>query len=209
MPPHNKLDDKKFSSARFQRWDVKYLDQPLPKPSMAKSAPKGGDRSMPVVLIVFISVISSFTLNLLVLSTPRNFLTNSVGLNLFDRYLWNVMDQRVEARLLRYSKDGIGKRDFASVHGGAEVITSVTSATYKSGGGHANPSPEMALRPGVLHDKCWPTALRAGGRLGVSLAAPVIISDITIDHIAAELANNITKAEHEYRILAGRMSLDP
>lgn len=81
-------------------------------------------------------------------------------------------------------------RDFALAMGGAQVLSSVTTATSKSGG-RPNP-PEIALTPGVQPGKCWPT--HTGGHLGVALANTIVVSHVTIDHIAAELAINITTA---------------
>ncbi|TDL13500.1 hypothetical protein BD410DRAFT_735299, partial [Rickenella mellea] len=100
------------------------------------------------------------------------------------------VEERVEEALLRYSKDTFGIRDYALVAGGAQIVSSVTSPTYNLKGN----GPDLALTPGVHPGRCWQTAVHSGGHLGVALANTIVVSNVTIDHIAAELASNITTA---------------
>ncbi|KAF7336703.1 hypothetical protein MVEN_02105300 [Mycena venus] len=101
-----------------------------------------------------------------------------------------------------YGKDNIGRRDFALHSSGALVIPSLTSNTYElrpetvmgklvgyvTGNGFAiGPPPVWALHHDIHDGHCWPFA-GSQGQLGVVLASPVYIEDITIDHVAAEVA---------------------
>ncbi|KAK7033206.1 hypothetical protein R3P38DRAFT_2921344, partial [Favolaschia claudopus] len=101
-----------------------------------------------------------------------------------------------------YGKDNIGRRDFALHSSGAHVIPSLTSPTYElhpttvrgklvgyvTGNGFAIGRPPITALHYDIHDgHCWPFA-GSQGQLGVVLAAPVYIEDITIDHVAAEVA---------------------
>ncbi|KAJ6576573.1 hypothetical protein DFH09DRAFT_363685 [Mycena vulgaris] len=103
-----------------------------------------------------------------------------------------------------YGKDNIGRQDFALHSSGGQVIPSLTSPTYEVGPsslrervvGYVTGNGFLVYRPPVtaihydLHDgHCWPFA-GSQGQLGVMLARPVYIEDVTVDHVAAEVAIN-------------------
>ncbi|KAI0250226.1 hypothetical protein BJV78DRAFT_1376715 [Lactifluus subvellereus] len=108
----------------------------------------------------------------------------------------------VDTAVSRYSKDAIAKADFALASGGATVIPSLTSDTleivpqgfrqqvigYLTGNGFAIGRPPItALHHETHNGHCWPF-VGDHGQFGVTLAHPVIIEEITIDHVASEVA---------------------
>ncbi|KAF9449514.1 hypothetical protein P691DRAFT_667324 [Macrolepiota fuliginosa MF-IS2] len=114
----------------------------------------------------------------------------------------------VDAAILLYSKDTIGKADFASHSSGARVIPSLTSPSYEiqpeslsgqmlgflTGSGYAVGRPPVtALHHEVHAGYCWPFRGQSG-QMGVSLAAPVVIEEVTIDHVAKENAMDLRSA---------------
>ncbi|KAJ7707624.1 hypothetical protein B0H17DRAFT_1033293 [Mycena rosella] len=116
-----------------------------------------------------------------------------------------------------YGKDNIARQDFALHSSGGFVIPSLTSPTYEvrpsslrgkvvgyvTGNGFFVGRPPVTALHYDLHDgHCWPFA-GSQGQLGVVLAAPVYIEDITIDHVAAETAVNMrTSAPREMEVWA-------
>ncbi|KAJ7455374.1 hypothetical protein B0H11DRAFT_2244648 [Mycena galericulata] len=116
-----------------------------------------------------------------------------------------------------YGKDNIARADFALHSSGANVIPSLTSPTYElhpstlrgkvvgyvTGNGFLIGRPPVTALHYDTHDGyCWPFA-GSQGQLGVVLAAPVYIEDITIDHVAAEVAfNMMTSAPREMEVWA-------
>jgi SUN domain-containing protein 1/2 len=117
----------------------------------------------------------------------------------------NVMKGQDQTELYRqiasaYSMDGIGKPDLALYTAGGQVIPSLTSPPYEmkqSIGGKvaslvtgAQPPlgrpPITALHPDLHNGFCWPFA-GSKGQLGVALAAPAQITEITIDHVSKEV----------------------
>lgn len=102
----------------------------------------------------------------------------------------------IEEQLLRYSKDFLGYRDFANGLGGGKVLHSLTSASYHDSADkyHALHPPEMAITPGVQPGRCWSIASGRKGFLAVSLSASVVIDNVTIDHLAVQLASDISTA---------------
>ncbi|KAJ7274299.1 hypothetical protein B0H12DRAFT_1088047 [Mycena haematopus] len=115
--------------------------------------------------------------------------------------------QDVTAVISELVNRAIGKddrRDFALYSSGGQVIPSLTSPTYDvhastiggkivefvTGNGYAIGLPPITALHYDIHDgRCWPFA-GSQGQLGVFLAAPVYIEDITIDHVAVEAALN-------------------
>ncbi|KAJ7104067.1 hypothetical protein B0H15DRAFT_808309 [Mycena belliarum] len=103
-----------------------------------------------------------------------------------------------------YGKDNIARQDFALHSSGGLVIPSLTSPTYEvrpsslrgkfvgyvTGNGFFVGRPPVTAIHYDIHDgHCWPFA-GTQGQLGVVLSQPVYIDDITIDHVAAEVAVN-------------------
>ncbi|KAJ7475921.1 UNC-like C-terminal-domain-containing protein [Mycena latifolia] len=116
-----------------------------------------------------------------------------------------------------YGKDNIARQDFALHSSGGLVIPSLTSPTYEvrpsslrgkvvgyvTGNGFFVGRPPVTAIHYDLHDgHCWPFA-GSQGQLGVVLARPVYIEDITIDHVAAEVAVNMqTSAPRDMEVWA-------
>ncbi|KAJ7903463.1 UNC-like C-terminal-domain-containing protein [Mycena olivaceomarginata] len=101
-----------------------------------------------------------------------------------------------------YGKDNLARRDYALSSSGGMVIPSLTSPTYElrpstmrgkivglvTGNGYGIARPPVTAIHHEVHDgHCWPFA-GSQGQLGVVLSAPVYIEDITIDHVAGEVA---------------------
>ncbi|KAJ7714964.1 hypothetical protein DFH07DRAFT_369223 [Mycena maculata] len=125
-----------------------------------------------------------------------------------------------------YGKDNIGRVDFALHSSGAFVVPSLTSPSYElrpstwrgtlvgyiTGNGFGiGRSPVTALHHESHDGYCWPFA-GSKGQLGVVLAAPAYIEDITIDHVAAEVALNMQRSAPRdmevWAIVEGRDNLD-
>nr|GAT60673.1 predicted protein [Mycena chlorophos] len=109
------------------------------------------------------------------------------------------------------------RTDFAMHSSGAFVVPSLTTATYEvrpltltskvlgyvTGNGYQIGAPPVVALHHDIHDgRCWPFA-GSQGQLGVVLAAPVYIDDITIDHVSAETAINMrTSAPRDMEVWA-------
>jgi SUN domain-containing protein 1/2 len=119
-----------------------------------------------------------------------------------------------EAAISAISKDLIGKVDYAMHSGGARVIPSLTSPSYEiqpdtlgsqffgflTGNGYAVGRPPVtALHHETHGGYCWPFASQRG-QLGISLAAPVIIDEVTIDHISRDIALDIRSAPQHMEV---------
>jgi SUN domain-containing protein 1/2 len=119
-----------------------------------------------------------------------------------------------EAAMSVISKDLIGKADYAMHSGGARVIPSLTSPSYEiqpdtlgsqffgflTGNGYAVGRPPVtALHHETHGGYCWPFAGQRG-QLGVSLAAPVVIDEVTIDHISRDIALDIRSAPRHMEV---------
>ncbi|KAJ7170788.1 hypothetical protein C8R43DRAFT_1059475 [Mycena crocata] len=116
-----------------------------------------------------------------------------------------------------YGKDNIARTDYALHSSGAFIVPSLTSPTYEmrpstvrgkvigyvTGNGFLVGRPPVTALHYDLHDgHCWPFA-GMQGQLGVVLAAPVYIEDISIDHVSAETAVNMrTSAPREMEVWA-------
>lgn len=119
----------------------------------------------------------------------------------------------IDAALLRYSKDTIARPDFALFTAGARVIPSITSDTlvmrvpgvfgkYVLGRKPIEGrTPATALHPDISVGSCWPFA-GSHGQLGVLLNRRVVISDITIEHAAAEVALDTSTAPRSVEVVS-------
>ncbi|KLT41710.1 hypothetical protein CC85DRAFT_303032 [Cutaneotrichosporon oleaginosum] len=118
----------------------------------------------------------------------------------------------VDASLLRYSNDKLGMVDYALYSAGARVIEGTTSPTLQlteepglfgrlwgKRAVHARP-PHVALHPDTTVGQCW--AFEGSiGDLGVLLSQPdVLVSSITIDHVAKALASDISSAPKDIEV---------
>lgn len=111
----------------------------------------------------------------------------------------------VDSSVYRLAKDVIARPDFALYSAGAQVVPGLTTQTYEippggfltqvagfftgSGSGAIGRPPVTALHHEINPGHCWPFP-GTHGQLGIKLAAPTFISDVTIDHVAKELATD-------------------
>lgn len=111
----------------------------------------------------------------------------------------------VDSSVYRLAKDVIARPDFALYSAGAQVVPGLTTQTYEippggfltqvtgffsgSGSGAIGRPPVTALHHEINPGHCWPFP-GTHGQLGIKLAAPTFISDVTIDHVAMELATD-------------------
>lgn len=128
----------------------------------------------------------------------------------------SLIGHLVDSAVSQYGKDNIARPDFALHSTGAKVIPSLTSATFEmrpsnirgqlvgliTGNGYAIGRPPVTALHHELHSgHCWPFA-GTEGIFGVALAAPTYISDVTIDHVAKEVAFDMRSAPREMEVWA-------
>jgi SUN domain-containing protein 1/2 len=120
----------------------------------------------------------------------------------------------VDTAMSRHSKDSIAKADFALHSGGAVVIPSLTSDTheirpqgvrqhvigYLTGHGYALGRPPITALHHETHiGHCWPFK-GDQGQLGVTLSRIVRVEEISIDHVARDIAWDMTSAPREMEV---------
>ena len=120
----------------------------------------------------------------------------------------------VDTAMSRHSKDLIAKADFALHSGGAVVIPSLTSDTheirpqgvrqhvigYLTGHGYALGRPPITALHHEIHiGHCWPFK-GDQGQLGVTLSRIVRIEEISIDHVARDIAWDMSSAPREMEV---------
>ena len=125
-----------------------------------------------------------------------------------------LIHHMVDSITSNWSKDVLARPDFALHSAGAQVIPSLTSATYSispggivgkavgfvTGSGYASGlSPINALHPYNYAGRCWPFK-GSEGQLGVKLARRTCISDITIDHVAKEVAFDLRSTPRQMEV---------
>jgi SUN domain-containing protein 1/2 len=107
-----------------------------------------------------------------------------------------------EYTILKWSKDTIALQDFALARSGAVVVPILTHSTmsprHNSGDSPQNElnsshSPWRILEADLQYGNCWRFE-GSEGHIGVALPIPVVISHITIDHIAKELTTDMGSA---------------
>lgn len=128
----------------------------------------------------------------------------------------SLITHLVDSAVSTYGKDTIARADFALHSGGARIIPSLTSDTFETrprslrahlvglvtGNGYAIGKPPITALHHELHiGHCWPFA-GAEGQLGVVLSAPTYISDISIDHVAKEVAFDMRSAPRQMEVWA-------
>ena len=127
----------------------------------------------------------------------------------------SLINQLVDNAVTRASKDTLARVDFALHSGGARVIPSLTSDTLEvrpsglrnqimglvaGGNGYAIGRPPVtALHHETHTGHCWPFG-GTQGQLAVALAAPVYITDVTVDHIAKEVAMDMRSAPRQMEL---------
>jgi SUN domain-containing protein 1/2 len=127
----------------------------------------------------------------------------------------SLISQLVDNAIARYgTQDIVSRPDFALHSGGARPIPHLTSSTLElrpstlqgqilgliTGHGYeVGRSPITALHQDLHSGNCWPMT-GPHGQLGVMLAFPAIISDITIDHVAKEVAFDLSTAPKDMEV---------
>lgn len=127
----------------------------------------------------------------------------------------SLISQLVDSAIARYgTQDIISRPDFALHSGGARPIPHLTSSTLElrpstlqkqilgliTGHGYeVGRSPITALHQDLHSGNCWPMT-GSYGQLGVMLAFPAVISDITIDHVAKEVAFDLSTAPKDMEV---------
>ncbi|EPS92556.1 hypothetical protein FOMPIDRAFT_1137627 [Fomitopsis schrenkii] len=131
----------------------------------------------------------------------------------WGRHLAPVTREELEERLLRVAHDDLGYRDFAGYAAGGRPIEGLTSPTWDGPGplgaselpdvlrGKQARGPIWALKRDIQQGSCWPMAGTAG-YLGIQLAEPVIVTNVTVDHLPASLASETRSAPHHIRVWA-------
>ena len=125
-----------------------------------------------------------------------------------------LIHEMVDSITSNWSKDILARPDFALHSAGAQIIPSLTSTTYSispdgvvgkaigfvTGSGYAiGLSPINALHPQNYAGRCWPFE-GSEGQLGVKLARRAYISDITIDHVAKEVAFDLRSTPRQMEV---------
>lgn len=141
--------------------------------------------------------------------------TSSLNIKSSDgKDVTGLITQLVETAVSRMSKDIIARPDFAMYSSGASVIPSLTSDTFEikpqgmasrvlgfvTGNGYAVGRPPVtALHHETHNGHCWPFA-GSKGQLAVMLSMPAYISDVTIDHVAKEVATDMRSAPRDMEL---------
>ncbi|CAL1716274.1 unnamed protein product [Somion occarium] len=126
----------------------------------------------------------------------------------------SLINQLVDSAVSKFSKDTLAKTDYALHSGGARIIPSLTSETFEirpqgitsqivgmlTGNGYAIGRPPVtALHHEIHNGHCWPFA-GSKGHLGVALSAPVYVTEVTIDHVAKEVATDMRSAPRQMEV---------
>lgn len=119
----------------------------------------------------------------------------------------------VDAALLKYSKDMLGMADYALLSAGARVIPAGTSETLvlkrpsvvgkilRGDRAITGRPATTALEVDTAVGSCWPFE-GSTGTLGVSLARPVNVKAVTIEHAAKELALDVSSAPRDVEVVS-------
>lgn len=125
-----------------------------------------------------------------------------------------LIGHMVDSAVSRRGRDWIAKPDFALNSGGANVIPALTSDTLEvkpeglkallglvtgQGSGVIGRPPVTALHHENHNGHCWPFA-GAEGHLGVQLAYPAYIEEVSVDHVAREVAWDLRSAPREMEL---------
>ncbi|KAF8529836.1 hypothetical protein JB92DRAFT_3139415 [Gautieria morchelliformis] len=120
----------------------------------------------------------------------------------------------VDHAISRFSKDTLGKPDFALYSAGGRVIPQLTTSTYEvkpntwaryvvgavTGSGYTMGRPPVtAIHPDINVGNCWPFA-GTHGQIGLLLARSVFISEFTIDHAPRDIAYDVRSAPRQMEV---------
>lgn len=134
--------------------------------------------------------------------------------------LTSIVQQLIDAALTKYSKDAIARPDYALFTAGGRVVPSITSDTlvlrsasrasklFFGSRDVEGRSPATAIHPDNAVGECWPFK-GDQGQLGVLLARRVIITDVTLEHAAKELALDVSTAPRGVEVVSGSFVCSP
>ena len=126
----------------------------------------------------------------------------------------SLIGSLVDHAVSRFSKDTLGKPDFALYSAGGRVIPQLTSKTYEvkpdtwaryvigavTGSGYTMGRPPVtAIHPDIHVGNCWPFA-GTQGQVGVLLARNVFISEFSIDHAPRDIAYDVRSAPRQMEV---------
>ncbi len=117
------------------------------------------------------------------------------------------VDRMIGDALDVYDSDKIGKADYALQSAGSSIVYSRTSASYSRRGGlldwlllrgHSS-SPSLILQPDNSVGNCWAFP-GSHGNVTIKLAAPVVPTEFTLDHIAERISYHFESCPREYQV---------
>ena len=126
--------------------------------------------------------------------------------------LTSLFTDLIDAALLRYSKDTIARPDHALLSAGGRVVPSITSDTLlmhsptmlgkwllgrKDVEGRI---PATALHPDNSVGSCWPFKADKG-QIGILLNRRVVVTDLTVEHAASEVALDVSTAPRNIEVV--------
>lgn len=128
----------------------------------------------------------------------------------------SAIQQLIDSALQKYSEDVLAMPDYALLSSGARVIPTLTSKNYEvyprslqgrftaliSGVGITRGAPpQVALHPDNHVGQCW-SFHGSVGELGIQLSRPVIVTDITVEHVSRHVAHDLKSAPREIEVWA-------
>jgi SUN domain-containing protein 1/2 len=128
-----------------------------------------------------------------------------------------LLQDLVDAAILKYSKDTLATPDYALFTAGARIVPSITSDTlvlksastvgkWLAGSRDIEGrSPATALHPDNSVGSCWPFR-GSQGQLGILLSRRVVITDVTIEHAAKELSPDTKTAPKSIEVVSNLLA---
>lgn len=123
-----------------------------------------------------------------------------------------IVSTLIDEALSRYSKDILGKPDFALYTAGGRVIPSLTSPSYEirpstlsgsilaklTGSGIIRgKAPVTALHHDISTGQCW-AINGSSGQLGILLSRTIYPTDITVEHASKDVALDVSSAPKNF-----------
>lgn len=137
---------------------------------------------------------------------------SSIKLSSSGQDVNKLVSALIEEALSKYSKDVLGRPDFALYTAGGRVIPSLTSPSYEirpssfsgsilarlTGSGIIRgKAPVTALHPDISTGQCW--AINGpSGQLGILLSRRIYPSDITVEHASKDVALDVSSAPRNF-----------
>ena len=160
-------------------------------------------------IVIFTAIILYSVLGLLLI---RNMISARPHTYDVDHIGDSQLQQLVQRVIVQVSKDLIGRRDFALQSSGGSVVHLLTTgapdvnATQVIGqtesqstvpvrqcGTNCTNPPEVALSDDLRMEYCWPIR-NSSGQLGFMLSEMILVTHVTIDHLARDMTSDISSA---------------